>query len=382
MGLWMLVAGSGCGPAAGDSYDLPSSGSYLRVRQDPRDCAAPRCGGYFVARLNQEQTLCQDGTRAAECYVAEADWTRLGPEGPALDQFRSALFEGRAVVRAEVEPRTYTGVGDLGALVVIEGWSAATAAPPSGTVYRVYDTGLQCVTSPCFSLRGEVLHGGDTEYLSGVDLAPVSAARDDLDRALEQLSTSSILVAGAPVTVQEPGFSGPGYQLIASQFYLRTLGRTAVACGGIQGGSCPGAQICDIMVRNVCGGADLSGVCVTVPEACAEIYQPVCGCDGQTYENDCSRLRARVQLDHEGPCGEGRTCGGIQGTGCPSGQFCDVIPPRACNGADLPGICRIVSEVCAEIHQPVCGCDGRTYGNNCSRRAARVQLDHEGACEP
>ena len=151
-------------------------------------------------------------------------------------------------------------------------------------------------------------------------------------------------------------------------------------CGGLAGHGCPGHQICDVTVRGACRGSDLPGVCVAPPEACAEIYQPVCGCDGRTYGNDCERLRARVQLDHEGSCEEGQACGGLQGGGCPAGQFCDVTIPNTCGGADLSGNCRVVEEVCAEIYQPVCGCDGRTYDNDCFRRAARVQLGHAGAC--
>jgi hypothetical protein len=385
VGLLFQVMASGCGPEPRYSYgrdDLAGRGSYFRVRRDVRRCASPLCGGYFVAELNQPVTPCRDGTSQAECYVAEVDWTRLGPEGPALDRFRNTLLDGMAVVRAEVEPRVYGEFGDLGVLVVSEAWAAATATSPTGTFYRVYDTGLRCSTTPCFSLRADVLNAGDTEYLSGLDLAPVRAPAEQVALAEERLRSSAILVAGTPRMVPQTEPGGRDYQLVAAQFYLRTLGNPAVTCGGITGTPCPGNQICDVTLRGACQGADLSGVCVAPPDACAEIYQPVCGCDGRTYSNDCERLRARVQIDHEGPCGEGQACGGFTGGSCPDGQFCDITIPQACRGTDLSGICRVVGDACIEIYQPVCGCDGRTYANDCYRRAARVQLDHDGPCQP
>jgi hypothetical protein len=82
---------------------------------------------------------------------------------------------------------------------------------------------------------------------------------------------------------------------------------------------------------------------------------------------------------------DGEVCGGIAAIACDKGLFCEK-PAGQCNTPDLSGTCEKIAEVCIEKEAPVCGCPtdkhkyGEGFGNDCKRKAAGAQKDHDGKC--
>ncbi|HVJ93737.1 MAG TPA: DUF6748 domain-containing protein [Labilithrix sp.] len=77
---------------------------------------------------------------------------------------------------------------------------------------------------------------------------------------------------------------------------------------------------------------------------------------------------------------EGKACGFWQGVECNVDQYCSWKPKDICGAADAPGKCAYKPEICPKIFQPVCACDGKTYGNACEAAAAGASVSSEGAC--
>jgi len=75
----------------------------------------------------------------------------------------------------------------------------------------------------------------------------------------------------------------------------------------------------------------------------------------------------------------GTICGTIAGLSCSDSTYCE-LPPASCNVADVAGICTVKPQVCNAIAAPVCGCNGKTYTNDCARQNAGISKATDGTC--
>jgi hypothetical protein len=139
---------------------------------------------------------------------------------------------------------------------------------------------------------------------------------------------------------------------------------------------CPAGYVC---LKDPCEAS--IGRCTRKPDTCTgELINEVCGCNTQTYLNECEMLMAGQSKKYDGPCITA-SCGWDTRLECGPGNYCEGI----CG--DTAGVCLPVPAECHGMppEEPVCGCNDAgesiTYMNQCDRILSNAWYEHPGSCD-
>jgi hypothetical protein len=216
---------------------------YYTLRRDLRECASPRCGGWFATAINTPEgfeTRCSSLTgEQKECYIAQIyrhdDDIDVDDKQDLVFQALISSHQNTIVVKGEIVSQDFQEFGHFDVMKLgrgISSWRRIGFPRPSlskDVMYTIRDNGVRCITTPCFSTGVSIVNncGSNSSFsqtstiVSSVDMSHVfGATSSDKEEASMLIGSTFLLIEGQ--FIDDDGINSDtfGKELKASAFHL------------------------------------------------------------------------------------------------------------------------------------------------------------------